>query len=324
MISLAKPAPGGPIVGLRMRAHLVVVGSLNADFVIRVSRYPIPGETIVGSEFNLFPGGKGANQAYAAARLGGRVSMVGQVGRDAQASWLKQNLASIGVDVTQVGTDPDVSSGVATITIDGAGQNQIIIVPGSNGTFTIPRLEVSRDRLATASHLLLQLEIPLATVEAAARLGRQAGSVVILDPAPARALPDSLLAGVDYITPNESELALLTEAPLGALTRSDASALARRLLQRGARRVIVKMGAQGALLVTKDQDLFWPAIPVQAVDSTAAGDAFNGAFAVALARGDTEREAGLYACAAAAVSVTRPGAQPSMPTHADVEALRRA
>lgn len=302
-------------------SKIVVVGSLNADFVIRVGRFPVPGETIVGRDFSVFPGGKGANQAFAIGRLNGQVSMIGQVGNDAQAEWLKQNLASAGVDVTHVAADRTVSSGVATITIDASGQNEIIIIPGANGTFGPSQLERSQPLLARAKCVLLQLEVPLATVEAAARWARESGALVILDPAPACELPDALLQCVDYLTPNETELAILTGAPPGTLSRAEAAYLGAKLRQRGVRKVLVKMGAQGALLLTDSDEAFFPSIPVQAVDSTAAGDAFNGAFAAALSEGQPEVAAARFAVAAAACSVTRPGAQPSMPERRDVETL---
>ena len=304
-----------------MNQLIVVVGSLNADFVIRVTRFPVPGETIVGQEFHVFPGGKGANQAYGAARLGARVAMIGQVGNDSQAEWLRSNLASGGVDVAQVHAQADVSSGVATITIDAQGQNQIIIVPGANGTFHPSALARSRAVIEAAGHLLLQLEIPLLTVEAAARLARQAGAKVLLDPAPAQPLSSELLGLADYLTPNETELAILTGTSPTHLKRAEAARLAKVLLGRGARKVIVKLGEQGALLVTKNEVQFWPAIPVTAVDTTAAGDAFNAAFAAALTKGLSESDAGHYATAAAACSVTRAGAQPSMPSHSEVDGL---
>lgn len=306
-----------------MNSGIVVVGSLNADFVINVERFPQPGETLAGRDFKIFAGGKGANQAYAAGRLGGKVSMLGQVGHDVQADFLVNNLASAGVDVSQVGRDPNVSSGIATITIDSSGQNQIIIVPGSNGTFTPEKLQKSREAIAKAGYVLLQLEIPLATVLLAARLAKEAGASVILDPAPARELPDELLAMVDYLTPNETELSILTATSSQNLSRTLAASKAAELHARGAKKVLVKMGVQGALLAAKEQEHFWPAIPVKAVDTTAAGDAFNAAFAVALAHGQSEIEAGRFATAAAACSVTRPGAQPSMPSRAEVEKMMR-
>ncbi len=307
-----------------MNSSIVVIGSLNADFVINLARFPVPGETVTGRSFQVYPGGKGANQAYAIARLGGQVSMIGQVGQDAQADWLRQNLAAAGADVSQVHCDPHISSGVASIAIDGLGQNQIVIVPGANGTFGIEALTRSQAVIASARLVLLQLEIPLPTVEAAARIAKDAGAMVILDPAPAQPLSDTLLACVDYLTPNETELAILTHSPPGHLSRAEAEDLAQRLRRRGARRMIVKMGAQGALLLSEAESHFWPAIPVPVVDTTAAGDAFNAAFAWALASGQNERDAGRFATAAAALSVTRAGAQPSMPTRDEVEALLRS
>jgi ribokinase len=225
------------------------------------------------------------------------------------------------VDVTHIHRDPAISSGVATIAINAGGQNQIVYVPGANGTFGPAQLRRSQDLIASSGLVLLQLEIPLPTVEAAARLARQAGALVILDPAPAQELSDNLLSCVDYLTPNETELAILTHTPPNTLTRASAVQKAAELRARGAKKVIVKMGAQGALLLGAGHEFFWPAVPVTAVDTTAAGDAFNAAFAVALSSGQSELEAGRFATAAAAFSVTRPGAQPSLPTRAEVDHL---
>lgn len=247
--------------------------------------------------------------------------MIGRVGNDAHADWLRNNLASVGVDVTHVRRDEKVSSGIASITINAEGQNQIIVVPGANGSFSAEMLESSRDLIASAKLVLLQLEIPLETVAAAASLAKQAGATVILDPAPAKQLPEFLLTSADYLTPNENELALLAGESPSEITRAKAAQLAHVLLARGAHNVLVKMGAQGALLVGRGQEHFWPALPVLAVDTTAAGDAFNAAFAVALAEGRSAIDAGQFASAAAAFSVTRPGAQPSMPTRAEVESF---
>ncbi|MCL5097306.1 MAG: ribokinase [Candidatus Omnitrophica bacterium] len=306
-----------------MNSQIAVIGSLNADFVINLERFPVAGETLIGRDFKVFPGGKGANQAYGVARLGGRVSMIGQVGNDAQADWLIANLAAAGVDTAQVRRDPTVASGVALIAIDAAGQNQIIIVPGANGNFGLDQLKASRETIASAGLVLLQLEIPMPTVEAAARLAKESGAVVIFDPAPARPISDELLAGADYVTPNETELAILTGVPPSDFTLAEALGKARELRARGAKKVLVKMGAKGALLVGDGMEHHWPAMPVTAVDTTAAGDAFNAAFAFALAEGQTELEAGRFATAAAACSVTRPGAQPSMPTREEVQAMLR-
>lgn len=293
--------------------------------MVTVQRFPDPGETVIGSSFAVFPGGKGANQAYAAARLGGHVSMVGQVGDDTHGTWLKQHLASAGVDIAHVQADAAVATGVAVITIDAAAQNRIVITPGANGSFALERLQSSESLLAEANIVLLQLEIPPATVEHAARLAKRAGAVVILDPAPARAVSRDLLQCVDYVTPNETEVAMLTGVALqGPLDRTKAARAATKLRALGAKRVLVKLGALGALLVHDGGEYFWPAIPVKAVDTTAAGDAFNAAFAVALAEGQPEQDAGRFATAAAACSVTRAGAQPSMPVRQEVETLLRS
>jgi ribokinase len=307
---------------IKEMAGIVVVGSLNADFVVAMQRFPEPGETVIGSSFAVFPGGKGANQAYAAARLGSQVAMVGQVGDDTHGAWLKQHLGQGGVDVSHIGSDPAAATGVAVIGIDASGQNRIVIAPGANGTFSVARLQASEALIASAAIVLLQLEIPLATVEAAARIAKQAGALVILDPAPALEIGRELLQYVDYVTPNETELAALTGGPSLTLDRSGAARQAAKLRTLGAAKVIVKMGSLGALLVS-DEEHFWPAIPVEAVDTTAAGDAFNAAFAVALAGGQSEVQAGQFATAAAACSVTRRGAQPSMPLPDEVQALLR-
>jgi ribokinase len=302
--------------------RIVVVGSLNVDLVVGVDRLPAPGQTVAGRDFAAIPGGKGANQACAAARLGGEVSMIGRVGEDAHGELLRQSLASAGVDVSHVLSDARAATGVALITVERSGQNDIVIVPGANGAFTVEELERGQEQLDSAAVVLLQLEVPLPTVQAAARRARRAGATVILDPAPAAPLPDDLLRDIDYLTPNETELAALVG---GARPEGDAEAArqARELIGRGARAVVVKRGERGALLVVAGGETSWPALSVTAVDATAAGDAWNGAFAFALASGSPPAVAGRLATAAAAVSVTRRGAQPSMPTLAEVEALMR-
>ena len=308
-----------------MASGITVVGSLNADLVVMVRRFPGTGETVTGHDFSVYPGGKGANQAFAAGRLGGGdvpVRMVGQVGQDAYGSWLKQSLGQVGVDVTRVRLDPEAPTGLAMITVDAAGQNQIVVVPGANGTFNPGALPASQQAIAGAAVLLLQLEIPLPTVQTAARIGREGGAVVLLDPAPARALPDALLRSIDYLTPNESELSVLTGgAPQASLRRGEAVTRARQLIARGLGQVVVKMGRQGALLVTDGAEVLQPAFAVEALDTTAAGDAFNAGFAFAVARGMDAIGALRFAAATAAVSVSRRGAQPSMPSRAEVEAL---
>jgi ribokinase len=305
-----------------MKTRIVVIGSLNADLVVRLERMPAPGETVIGTDFGVFSGGKGANQACAVGRLGAASTMVGRVGADHYGEWLKDSLASSGVDVSFIQKDMTVSSGTAVISVDAGAQNQIIIIPGANGAFLPEHLEQCVDLIASAGIVLLQLEIPQATVEAAARLAKASGAIVILDPAPAQHVSDEILRLVNYLTPNETELAALTGVrDLKKISREDASIGAQSLRARGARKVIVKMGSLGALLVDDNQELFWPAFPVAAVDTTAAGDAFNAAFAVALSMGRSEFEAGEWATAAAACSVTRKGAQPSLPTFEEVEAM---
>ena len=303
-----------------MRRRIAVVGSLNADLVVRVARFPQPGETVPGREFAVIPGGKGANQACAAGRLGADVAMVGCVGADANGDLLRRSLAAAGVEMSGVRAIEDTPTGVALISVDDRGQNEIVVVPGANARLTPDALREAVPFASTGVVLLLQLEVPLETVEDAARTARAAGAAVILDPAPARPLPDALVAAADYLTPNETELAALVGGPPPA-SASEAVQAARVLLARGVRHVVVKRGEQGALLVSAERALAWSAPRVRAVDTTAAGDAWNGAFAFALARGDALEEAGRLATAAASVSVTRAGAQPSMPTLGEAEAL---
>jgi ribokinase len=236
---------------------------------------------------------------------------------------LVQSLAAGGVDVKHIRRHPDLPSGVAVIMVDAEGRNQIVVVPGANGAFGPDELEECRGLIAEARIVLLQLEIPSATVEAAARMAKQCGALVILDPAPAQEISRKLLALVDYLTPNETELAILTNTDVCQLNAEGAAEKAIPLLKAGVRNVLVKMGSQGALLSGEQGLHFWPSVPVRTLDTTAAGDAFNGAFAFALASGRSVAEAGTFASAAAACSVTRAGAQPSMPTRVEVENLLR-
>jgi ribokinase len=308
-----------------MARGITVVGSLNADLVVAVRRFPAPGETVTGHDFAVFAGGKGANQAYAAGRLAGGdlpVRMVGRVGVDAYGGWLRQNLADAGVDVSHVDLAADAPTGLALVTIDASGQNQIVVVPGANGIFDPAALTEAHHAVADAAVVLLQLEIPLPTVQTAARIAKEGGAVVVLDPSPARAVSDMLLRSIDYLTPNESELSILTGgAPQPALRRGDAVTRSRQLIARGVRKVLVKMGRQGALVVTDTTEHLYPAFPVEAVDTTAAGDAFNAGLAFGLARGMAEAEACRFASATAALSVTEHGAQSSMPRRPEVDAL---
>jgi ribokinase len=297
---------------------IVVFGSINIDLVVRTPRLPAPGETLTGHTFFTAPGGKGANQAVACARLGVPTRMVGRVGDDLFGEQLRASLRSFGVQDDGVLTTPG-PSGVALIAVDDTAENTIVIVPGANGAVSIadiPRLERALDG---ARALLLQLEVPIETVVAAARAAHTRGVTVILDPAPALPLPDELYALADIITPNEHEATTLT----GIAVHDDQGAIAaaRALIARGARRVALKLGARGALTADAEGEQFWSPFTVTPVDTVAAGDAFNGGLAVALSEGRSFDEAIRWGLAAGALSVTRHGAQPSMPERNEVLTL---
>ena len=298
---------------------IAVLGSINMDLVAHTARLPVSGETLTGQTFHTYPGGKGANQAVACARLGAPTVMIGRVGDDVFGSSLKDQLASAGVDHSNVEVTAEVSSGVALIAVEDSAENFIIVVPGANGLVgedDLHKLEAVLDR---SKLLLLQLEIPLATVIAAAKLARAKGVTVILDPAPAQALPEELYALVDILTPNETEAGLLTE--LAVNSQADAARAAQILCDRGVSCVLVKMGSRGALARIDGHETFYPSYPVTAVDTVAAGDAFNGALAVALSEGQSIDEAIRWGLAGGAISVTRAGAQPAMPDRNELLSL---
>jgi ribokinase len=302
-----------------MAAYVTVIGSLNMDLVIRAPRIPQPGETIIGSQFRNVPGGKGANQAVAAARLGAQVSMVGRVGRDGFGEVLLENLASDGIDHTHVTRDPEAASGVALIVVDDAGQNSIVVASGANGRLSPDDVEAARAAIAGADVVLMQLESPLETVSRAAEIARAHGVPVVLNPAPARPLPSPLLSLVDVLIPNESETALLAGMPVDDQAQAEAAAAA--LLELGVGTVILTLGERGALLARTSGATHVPAFQVHPVDTTAAGDAFVGAFAVGLAKGKPLEEAVRWGNAAGALATTQMGAQPSLPTRGALEGL---
>ncbi len=306
-----------------MSAKIIVVGSLNMDLVACASRIPVAGETITGHSFLSACGGKGANQAYAAARLGARVEMIGRVGNDDFATQMRANLEKAGCDTVGVVAISGISSGIALIFVADSGQNSIVVVPGANLRLTPADIEASKERFHGASSLLLQLETPLVTVQAAAAAARAAGVRVILDPAPApsKALPAELVRLVDVLTPNESEAAILAGMPPGRMNVAQAFEVAKKLQQLGPRTVIVKLGDQGCALRDADDEHALPAPAVKAVDTTAAGDVFNAALAVALGEGADMVAACRAANRAAALSVTRRGAQPGAPSRAELDAF---
>ena len=303
-----------------MMKKIVVVGSVSLDFVAGANRIPIPGETIIGDSFQTFHGGKGGNQAVAAARLGHPVAMVGCVGDDVYGPQLVSGMAKAGVNTGHFATVQG-SSGVAVIFTGAGGQNSIIVVPGSNGKLTRKEFERHIAALDGAGIVLAQLEIPLDTVEYLAETAETKGIPLMLDPAPARELPASLLRKISWITPNESETMTLLKCMEDDLAGTGAENAADEFLSRGVRNVALKLGARGCLIATDGEKKFVPAFKVDAVDTTAAGDAFNGAFAVGLMRGLAARESASYACAVAAISVTRAGAQPSLPTEQEVQSF---
>lgn len=301
---------------MRVPPRIVVVGSSNTDMVVEAGRLPAPGETVLGGAFLMAAGGKGANQAVAAARLGATVELVGRVGADVFGDRAIADLERQGVATRRVVRDSDAASGVALIVVGPDGENQIAVAPGANARLSVADVEAAADDIAAADLLLLQLEVPLASVRRAAEVARGAGTRTILDPAPAPSaseggLDDQLLGRVSILTPNATEAERLT----GVAIRDAASAehAATALRRRGVETVIVTLGAAGCLLSSDDGTRTVPAPRVEAVDATAAGDTFNGALAWALAGGRSIDEAAELACRAAALSVTGRGAQPSMP-----------
>ncbi len=302
------------------KRNIVVVGSLNADLVQQLQRLPVPGETLTGGELRIFPGGKGANQACAAAMLGGAVKMLGQVGHDAFGPTLTSSLARAGVDVSGVHVSGE-STGTAVILVLPGGENVIMISPGANGTFTADAVRPLLDVIVPGSIVLTQLEIPLETTRLCLETARERGAITILDPAPAQKLPAELLRLVDYLTPNQSEAATLLAAAQEVLSYEDAEEACEHLLAIGSTHVILKLGSLGVFLAGPRGCGPSPGFRVTPVDSTAAGDTFNGALAVALSEGQSLDDAARFANAAAALSVTRRGAQSSIPSRAEVDAF---
>ena len=295
------------------RKPIVVVGSINMDLVAHAHRIPVPGQTVIGAGFHTTPGGKGANQAVAAARLGYPTQMAGAVGEDVFGQALLDNLAAAGVGTSAVQRVPG-PSGVASIVIADSGENAIVVVPGANGKVDPAAVDRHSDLLRSAGMVLCQLELPMDTVSHLLALCAEAGVPVMLDPAPAATLPEEVWSQVAWFTPNE------TEAEFYCGQKVSPEIGARRLLARGLKGVVLKCGAEGTYVAVADGHAAWvDPFPVEAVDTVGAGDCFNGAFAVALLQGRHPWAAAWLASAAAAISVTRHGAQASMPTCAEVE-----
>jgi ribokinase len=298
---------------------VVVIGSSNMDMVVRCPELPLPGQTILGSDFVMNPGGKGANQAYAAAKMGARTQLVTRVGNDVFAEASCRSFCQVGLGTDYVVKDQDTPSGVALIYVDEGGENNIVVAPGANRKLSPADVDAARAIIQSAKVMILQLEIPMETVVHAAQMATENHTRVILNPAPARPLPAALLEKVDILIANETEILVLTGADeVGMQT---AAAVCRPLHDAGVESVIMTLGKEGALVTSQSGDTRVPGFIVKAADTTAAGDTFAGALACALAEGKDLEEAVLFANAAAALSATKQGAQISMPTREEVDQL---
>ena len=301
--------------------RILVIGSSNTDMVIKLDRIPGPGETILGGDFLTASGGKGANQAVSAARAGGKVTFIARVGRDILGDQAVAGFRRDRINTDYISRDAQAPSGVALIFVGNDGQNSIAVAGGANARLSPRDVRKAGKAFKMADTVLMQLESPLETVAEAARISAKTGVRFILNPAPARPLPAEILRLTSILTPNENEAEILTGVRVA--NQSSAGRAADRLLARGVQTVIITLGAQGALVAKADSKRFVPGIRVKAVDCTAAGDVFNGALAVAMSEGRSLLEAARFANAAAAISVTLPGAQPSAPYREEIERLLR-
>jgi ribokinase len=300
---------------------IVVVGSINTDLVAVAGKFPASGETVMGKDFQIHPGGKGANQAVAVARLGHPVQLIGRLGDDVFGARLKTYLETAGVDIKGVAIS-EGASGVAMIVLSNAGENSIVVAPGANARVTPDDIAKNFEQIRRAGVVLAQLEIPLETVEYLATVCAREKVPLILDPAPARDLPADLFKHIAWFTPNEVEAAFFTGGDSANAEGSEPAAMAKAILRKGCDAVLLKLGSKGAYVASRTEPgTFLPAFVVKAVDTTAAGDAFNGGFATGLMLGKSPVESARFAAAVAGVSVTRAGAQPSMPAMPEVEAL---
>ena len=298
---------------------IIVVGSINTDLVAVTKRMPVVGETVIASDFQIHPGGKGANQAVAVARLGYPVRLIGRLGKDAFGAELRTHLQTAGVDITGVSTSEGVS-GVAVVVVSERGDNSILVAPGANSMVTPEYLDTNISILRSAGMVLAQLEIPLETVEYLARICAQESVPLILDPAPARDLPPGIFKNIAWFTPNQTESAFYLGNKHSESSPPAPAETAEMFLSNGCRGVVLKMGTNGTYLASQDgTGGAVPAFSVNAIDTTAAGDAFNAGFATGLMLGKSPLDSAAFAAAVAAISVTRIGAQPSMPSMAEVD-----
>ncbi|MFT4417276.1 ribokinase [Fredinandcohnia humi] len=302
-----------------MSAEIVVVGSLNVDLVVSVSRRPEWGETVLGKGFFTGNGGKGGNQAYAAGKLGASVAMLGKVGDDSFGNQLLSSFEEVGVDTTSIERVPGESTGVALINVNDEGENSIIVSPGANHHVTPEYVRKHEQVLQQAKLVMVQLEIPLETVLEVAEIANKYGVPLMLDPAPARKLPDELYKKVTYIVPNESELSIITDSEVTDM--KSATKASRGLLEKGVDTVFSKLGSKGVVVIKSDKTFSVEPYKVSPVDTTAAGDAFAGALATALVEGKDLQSATKFANAVGALTVTKAGAQVSMPPLNEVEAF---
>jgi|TARA_Y100000310_G_scaffold296794_1_gene329350 ribokinase len=298
---------------------IVVVGSINTDMIVKIPRIPKPGETILGGKFSTAAGGKGANQAVAAARVGGDVTFIARVGNDIFGKQALEGFESNNINTKYIKMDSTEPSGVALIFVDEKGENSIAVASGANSKLTPGDVTEAEEVIKSADVLLMQLETPMGSIKRIAKIAKEAGVKVILDPAPARPLDNALLSTLYIITPNESEAELLTDIPVTDFPSAEKAAFI--LLDRGVEVAIITMGSKGALIKTRELTKIVPGFKVNAVDSTAAGDVFNGSLVVAMAEGKTLEKTVQFANAAAALSVTKLGAQPSAPKRVEIERM---
>lgn len=305
--------------GVGMENEIVVVGSINMDLVMNVKERPAGGETMLGKDFFTNPGGKGANQAYCAANVGGEITMLGCVGDDLFGEELVQNLKDAGVNTTYIQKMANETSGIAMITVDEHGENSIIVAQAANNHVTPVYLDDHLHVIGQAKAVLIQLEIPIESVEKSIEIAHRNEVPVFLDPAPAQVLPDHLLAQVDYILPNEKELEQLTDVKV--INRKSAMEASQILLDKGVETVIAKLGGDGLIICQKDQAEWIPGIKVDVADTTGAGDAFAGAFITSLVAGKDLKSSAEYANVVGALTVTKKGAQSAMPNKEEVESF---